>query len=186
MLLGVPPSCGEGGACYAQKLQNASTVSAYLASLERAVLESAGSETVIFNLEPDFYGYMQQLSNADNRPPGVQPDTPSSIPVALNKTGYANNLAGFGRYVVDMIHTTAPNALLAPMASTWATNSDPQWVTASQAMQMANRTAAFIDAMGGAQADLLVVEWSDWDAGSVLRPWWDDCERGACSYGRCQ
>ena len=35
---------------------------------------------------------------------------------------------------------------------------------------MGQRTAAFIDAMGGAQADLLVVEWSDRDAGSGLAP----------------
>jgi hypothetical protein len=177
MLIGVPPDCGEGGPCYAQKLQNVFIVSAYLASLERAAQEAAGSEAVIFNLEPDFYGYMQQLSNADDRLPGILPDDPASIPVALNKGGYANNLAGFGRYVVDMIHATAPNALVAPMASTWATGSDPQSVTAPQAMQMAQRVAAFINAMGGAQADLLVVEWSDRDAGSGLRPWWDDADQ---------
>jgi hypothetical protein len=107
----------------------------------------------------------------------VAPDDPSSYPVALNKAGYANNLAGFGRYMVDLIHTTAPNALAAPMASTWATNGDPQFVTAAEAAQMAQRTTAFITAMGGAQADLLVVEWSDRDAGSGLRPWWDDSDR---------
>jgi hypothetical protein len=42
---------------------------------------------------------------------------------------------------------------------------------------MAQRTAAFISTMGGAQSDLLVVEWSDRDAGSGLRPWWDDSDR---------
>jgi hypothetical protein len=50
-------------------------------------------------------------------------------------------------------------------------------MTAARAMQMASRAAAFIDAMGGAQADLLVVEWSDRDAGSGLRPWWDDTDQ---------
>ncbi len=79
--------------------------------------------------------------------------------------------------MVDMIHATAPNALVAPMASMWATNTDPQSVTEEEAMQMGERTAAFIDAMGGAQADLLVVEWSDRDAGSGLRPWWDDTDQ---------
>jgi len=177
MFIGLPRDCGEGSSCYAQKLQNTSAVAAYLASLERAAQEAAGSGTVIFNLEPDFYGYMQALSNADDRPPGLNPDDPSSIPVALNKSGYANNLAGFGRYMVDMIHATAPNALVAPMASMWATGSDPHSVTAPQAVQMAQRTAAFIDAMGGDRADLLVVEWSDRDAGSGLRPWWDDADQ---------
>jgi hypothetical protein len=177
MMLGAPPNCGETSLCYAQKLQNAATVQAYLSSLERAAQEASGSKTVIFNLEPDFYGYMQQLSNSSSRPLGVTPNDPSSYPVALNKSGYANNLAGFGRYLVDLIHTTAPNALAAPMASMWATNSDPLSATSAAAMQMAESTAAFIDAMGGAQADLLVVEWSDRDAGSGLRPWWDDTDQ---------
>ena len=177
MMLGVPPDCGETSLCYAEKLQNASTVQAYLDSLERAAQEASGSKAVIFNLEPDFYGYMQQLSNSSGRPPGVSPNDPTSYPVALNKSGYANNLAGFGRYIVDLIHTTAPNALAAPMASMWATNSDPLSATGEAAVQMAENTAAFIDSMGGAQADLLVVEWGDRDAGSGLRPWWDDTDQ---------
>ena len=176
MLLAVPPNCGEGGSCYAQKLQNASTVQSYLDSLQRAAQEASGSKPVIFNIEPDFYGYMQQLSNSSGRPAGVIPDDPASFPVALNKSGYANNLAGFGRYLVDLIHSTAPNVLVAPMASVWATNSDPQSVTDSAAVQMGQRTAVFIDAMGGAQSDLMIVEWSDRDAGSGLRPWWDDTD----------
>jgi len=177
IMLGVPPGCGEGGACYAEKLQDASTVQDYLDSLLRAAQEAQGTQPVIFNLEPDFYGFMQQLSNSDSRPPGVQPNDPASYPVALNKAGYPNNLAGFGRYLVDMIHATAANALVAPMASMWATNQDPHSVTQEEAMQMGASTAAFIDAMGGAQADLLVVEWSDRDAGFGLRPWWDDTDQ---------
>ncbi len=177
MVLGTPPTCGETSTCYAQKLKDASFVQAYIASLERAAQQARGDSPVIFNLEPDFYGYMQQLSNSSGRPAGVQPDDPSSYPVALNKTGYANNLAGFGRYIVDLIHATAPNALAAPMASMWATNGDPQTVTAEEAIQMGQRTAAFIDAMGGAQADVLIAEWSDRDAGFGLRPWWDDTDQ---------
>lgn len=177
LMLGVPPDCGEGGACYAQKLQNAQTVQSYLAALAQAAQEASGSQPVIFNLEPDFYGFMQQLSNSGSPPPGVLPDDPSSYPVALNLPGYPNNLAGFGRRMVDVVHAIAPNALVGPMASIWATNFDPQNVSAPQAQQMAQRTAAFMDAMGGAQADLLFVEWSDRDAGSGLRPWWDDADR---------
>jgi hypothetical protein len=177
-ILGTPPTCGEGGSCYALKLRNASAVQAYLDSLARAAQEAQGVKPVIFNIEPDFYGYMQQLSNdAGNRPAGVRADDPTSYPVALNKSGYPNTLAGFGRYLVDMIHSIAPNALVAPMASMWATNGDPQSVTDLTAMQMGQRTAAFIDAMGGGQADLLIVEWSDRDAGSGLRPWWDDSDQ---------
>jgi len=179
LVLDTPPQCGEDSACYAHKLQNSGFVNAYLASLERAALEANGAKPVIFNIEPDFYGYMQQLSNSSSRPPGVQPNDPASFPVALNRSGYPNNLAGFGRYIVDLIHNSAPNALVAPMASKWAAPPDLQSSSAAAAIQNAQRVASFIDAMGGAQADLLVVEWSDRDAGYGLRPWWDDTDRTA-------
>lgn len=177
MVLGTPPDCGESAACYAQKLQNSSFVNAYIASFQRALGEANGLGPVVFNLEPDFYGYMQQLSNSPDRPPGVQPNDPASYPVALNRSGYPNNLSGFGRYLVDQVHSLAPNALAAPMASMWAVPPDPMYATGSQAIQNAQSTAAFIDAMGGAQADLLAVEWSDRDAGSGQRPWWDDTDQ---------
>jgi hypothetical protein len=173
MMLGLPPTCGESPTCYAQKLQDAGAVRTYLAAIQEAARQAIGDKPVIFNIEPDFYGYMQQLSNSDSRPAGVQPDDPASYPVALNITGYANNLAGFGRRLVDLIHATAPNALVAPMASMWATNNGPQNVTAAEAASMGQRTAAFIDAMGGDRVDLLVVEWSDRDALAVGRPLWD-------------
>ena len=176
LMLDTPPSCGESAACYAQKLQNASTVQTYLAALQQAAQEAQGSKPVIFHLEPDFYGFMQQYSNSDPTPPGITPDDPSSYPVALNITGYENNLAGFGKRLVDLIHETAPNALVAPAASMWATNRDPNSASAAEAIDMAQRTAAFIDAMGGVEADLYFVEWSDRDAGSGLRPWWDDTD----------
>ena len=174
LMLGLPPACGEGPECYAQKLQNSSAVQNYLSALEQAAAEAAGDRPVIFNLEPDFYGFMQQYSNRQDRPSHIQPDDPASFPVALNLPGYSNDLSGFGRRLVDLIHATAPNALVGPMASMWATNADPQSFPAAEAADMARRTADFILAMGGEEADLIFVEWSDRDAGSNLRPWWDD------------
>ncbi|MEN4013445.1 MAG: choice-of-anchor X domain-containing protein [Bellilinea sp.] len=177
LMLGVPPNNGEGGRVYAEKLTNSSTVNDYFSSLQRAATEARGELPVIFNIEPDFYGFMQQVSNESNPPAGVRPDDPSSYYVALHKPGYANNLAGFGQYLVDMIHAAAPNALVAPMASMWAVNGDPQLVSAADAVSFARRTALFIHAMGGDRADMLVVEWSDRDAGRGIRPWWDDNDR---------
>ncbi len=181
LLLGVPPDCGESAACYASKLQNATTVSNYLASLARAAQQASGSDPVIFHLEPDFYGFMQQYNYSQ----GVaQPDSPGNYPVALNLPGYPNTLAGFGRRLVDLIHQSAPNALVAPHASMWATNIDPNNVPANQVASLAQRTATFINAMGGVQADLFFVEWSDRDSGCTdlpqcqpPRPWWDDTNR---------
>jgi hypothetical protein len=174
LILGTTPTCGESATCYAQKLQNATAVGNYLAALKMAASEARGSKPVIFQIDPDFYGFMQQFKYSSGK---ANPDDPSSYPVALNVAGYPNNLAGFGRRIVDLIHSTAPNALVAPHASMWATNGDPNSVTAGDVAGMAQRTAAFIGAMGGAQADLLFVEWSDRDAGSGLRPWWDDTDR---------
>jgi hypothetical protein len=86
--------------------------------------------------------------------------------------------------MVDLIHRAAPNALVAPHASMWATNIDPNNVPANQVASLAQRTATFINAMGGAQADLVFVEWSDRDSGCTDRPqcqppraWWDDTNR---------
>ncbi|MFN8459756.1 MAG: fibronectin type III domain-containing protein, partial [Anaerolineae bacterium] len=178
LMLGAPTNCGESASCYASKLQNATTVSNYLASLQLAAQQAKGSKTVIFQLEPDFYGYMQQYNYSRNV---AQPDSPTNYPVALNVSGYANNLAGFGKRMVDLIHQTAPNALVAPHASMWATNLDPNNVSANEVTALAQHTATFITAMGGAQADLFFVEWSDRDSGCTDLPqcqppraWWDD------------
>ena len=181
MMLGVPTDCGESPACYATKLQNASTISTYLTSLVRAAQEASGSKPVIFHLEPDFYGFMQQYNYSQ----GVaQPDSPTNYPVALNVAGYPNNLAGFGRRMVDVIHQNAPNALVAPHASMWATGKDPNAVSAAEVTGLAQSAATFINAMGGAEADLFFVEWSDRDSGcsgipqcDPQRPWWDDTNR---------
>lgn len=137
MVYGHPAVCSEeGGSCYAQKLANASFVSSYLESLLRMCQEIQAAQNafagtdqpVIINIEPDFYGYMQQYTISQ----GLA-DTPDSIPAALNIPGYSNTLSGFGKYLVDMIHTQAPGALAAPMASAWATNGNPQVVTAGEA-----------------------------------------------------
>lgn len=164
----------ESAAAYAEQLQNSQVVSAYLESLERAVREAYGDKPVVFVIEPDFYGFMQQLSNSDGRPPGVQPDDPDSYFVALNKIGYANTLSGFGHYLIDLIHATAPNVLAAPMVSMWGVNRDPLLATPIDLANYVQRTASFMRKMGADQSDLLTVEWSDRDAGRGIRPWWDD------------
>ncbi|MCG3212657.1 MAG: hypothetical protein FOGNACKC_06332 [Anaerolineae bacterium] len=178
LMLGLTPGCtDESAACYAAKLQNATAVNNYLAAIAAAANQAKGSQPVIFQLEPDFYGFMQQKNYSDGQP---QPDSPANYPVALNIAGYPNDLRGFGRRVVDVIHQTAPNALVAPHASMWATDGDPNSVPAAEVAGLAQSTATFMGAMGGAQADLYFVEWSDRDSGcnhptecNPPRPWWD-------------
>jgi hypothetical protein len=175
-MLGTPPATGEGGVLYAAKLQNASSVQNYLDSLKRAAQQAQGSKPVIFVIEPDFFGFMQQLSNDPiNRPPGVKPNDPSSYPVALYINGYPNTLTGFGHYIVDLIHAQAPNGLVAPEASFWAMNNNLWSLTNAQAIQDAQDTGAFILAATGESIDLLVVEWGDRDSSydPTDAPFWD-------------
>lgn len=174
MILSTPPLCGESAACYAQKLQDPAAVQRYFDALAEAARQARGERPVIFQLEPDFYGFMQDFSNSDGRPAGVRPDDPASYPAAVNTAGYPNTLAGFGRRMVDVIHQNAPNALVAPHVSMWGSRNEPNGVPAGEVAGLARRSAAFVGAMGGAQADLLSVEWSDKDAGSGATPWWDD------------
>ncbi|GIV66075.1 MAG: hypothetical protein KatS3mg047_0468 [Bellilinea sp.] len=173
MMLGATGG-NENAAVYAEQLKDSGIVSAYLQSLERAITEANGNQPVVFVIEPDFYGFMQQLSNSSSPPAGVRPDDPDSFYVALNKTGYANNLSGFGQYLIDLIHSRAPNALAVPMVSMWGVNRDPLLATQSELTDYVGRTAGFMRKMGADRADLITVEWSDRDAGRGIRPWWDD------------
>ncbi len=169
----------ENSVRYAEQLKNPQVVNNYLQSLERAANEARGEKPVIFVIEPDFYGFMQQLSNSDSRPEGVHPDDPDSYVVALNKSGYPNTLSGFGQYIIDLIHRTAPNLLVAPMVSMWGVNRDPLLSTEPQMLEYVRRTANFMLKMGADKADLITVEWSDRDAGRGIRPWWDDTDRSS-------
>src|SRR5690606_150969 len=148
----------------------------YLRALEKAAEEAAGDGVVIFNLEPDFYGFMQQYSNQAGRPSHIRPDDPSSYPVALNIAGYPNDLTIFGRRMGDLIHEEAPNGPVGPKAGMRPTNAGPRGTTCAEASEMGQRTAALIRKMGGSQPDLIFVAWSGRDAGSGLRPWWDDTD----------
>jgi chitinase len=181
MMLAVPPATGEGALQYAEKLQSPATVQQYFAALGEAARQARGTRPVIFHLEPDFYGYMQSYTRSPDRPTGIRPDDPDSIVVALpaelNAAGYPDTLAGFGRRMVDLVHEQAPNALVAPHASSWATGIEPSAVAPAQVAGLARDTALFMEAMGGAESDLVFVEWSDRDAGSGIRPWWDDTDR---------
>jgi len=91
MFIGLPPDCGEGGSVLCPRSWQKHVCRRSLPGLpgERAAQEASERDGHL-QLEPDFYGYMQALSNADDRTRAwsVNPDDPSSIPVALNKSGF--------------------------------------------------------------------------------------------------
>jgi hypothetical protein len=140
----------------------------------RFALRTIGGATALLHIEPDFWGYAQQLS-AD----------PHAIPAAVasaNPTdcaGHENSIAGLGRCMIAMVRKYAPNARVGLHASGWATridvlyNRDPSFDVAAEA----GKVGAFLRECGAGASDYLVVEMSDRDAGyyqSVGRnTWWD-------------
>lgn len=141
----------------------------------RFVLQQVGQDVALLHLEPDFWGYAQQLD-----------DDPHALPAKVkagNPTDCAqeeDSIAGFGRCLVAMVRKYAPNARVGLHASGWATNkdvtngSDPTVDFQAEA----RKVGTFLKECAPT-ADFIVVEASDRDAGwyQTVRgrnTWWDE------------
>lgn len=128
----------------------------------RTALQQVGANRALLHIEPDLWGYAQGLNS-----------NPSAIPAAVasaNSVDCAalpNTFAGFGQCMVLMAKKYAPNALVGVHASAWATGVDAMQNRdgALNVSTLAQQTADFLTASGGAQADFITVELSDRDAG---------------------
>jgi hypothetical protein len=152
-------------------LSEADRVAAYLADFRflLGVLAEAPEVKTILHIEPDLWGYGQQV-DAD----------PTAIPVALSGSGeplclgLGDNMAGFAKCMLAMARSLAPNVLVGFHASAWGAGSDAL-INADLAFDLdghAVETAGFMRALGADGGDLIVVEMSDRDAGFNNR-WWD-------------
>ncbi len=129
------------------------------------------NQPAIVHLEPDFWAYAQQ------RAPGGDP---SRIPVHVSSLapdcqGLPDDLTGMGRCFLRIAHSRAPKVLLGFHASAWA--------------GPVGDTVAFLTRIGAAEADIVVVETLDRDAGCFEAhvdpgcqrtdgPWyWDETNR---------
>jgi hypothetical protein len=141
----------------------------------RFVLQQVGTDAALLQLEPDLWGYGEQL-NAN----------PHLIPAkvtAANPTDCAtqeDSFAGFGRCLVAMARKYAPNAKVGLHASAWGSNIDVSLNTSASldVAGEANKVADFLVACGAADADFVTVEASDRDAGyyqtvQSRNTWWD-------------
>ncbi len=159
------------GAAEIARLNEAARLSALLADYRfmlRVIAETPHINTLL-HVEPDLWGYAHQVS-AD----------PSTIPVALSGVGapecaaMANTIVGLVRCFAAIAHAEAPNVFIGFHASAWGAghdalvNSDPNFDLEGHAQA----TASFMTALGAADADFIVVEMSDRDAGFNNR-WWD-------------
>lgn len=141
----------------------------------RFLLQQIGNDVALLHVEPDFWGYAQFV----NANPHL---TPAKV-TAANATdcgSHENSVAGFGRCMIAMVRKYAPNAKVGLHASAWGsrmdvlTNRNASLDVAGEAVKVAD----FLKECGGADADFVVVDASDRDAGyyQVVRRddrWWD-------------
>jgi hypothetical protein len=144
----------------------------------RFLLQQIGSTQALLHIEPDFWGFAQQITN--------DPTSEMAAVASANPTDCGmlpNTIAGMGQCMVAMVRKYAPKAMVGLHASTWSTNVDVS-LNNSTSLDVAGeaaKTAAFLAAAGESDADFVVVETSDRDAGyyqTAASPerntWWDD------------
>jgi hypothetical protein len=143
----------------------------------RFLLQQIGQSVAILQIEPDFWGYAEQARS--------DPTALSAAVASANPTDCAsmpNTIAGMGQCMVAMVRKYAPRALVGLSASEWATKVDVG-LNASASLDVAaeaRKAATFLAACGGSDADLVIVETSDRDAGyyqsaagGMQNTWWD-------------
>ncbi len=153
-------------------LNDGARVRRYLADWRFVCTTVGATDTgpVILHVEPDLWGFAQQVNN-----------DPSAIPAAVSAAGLTecaglpDTVAGFARCMLRIARTNAPHALVGFHASAWGAGDDALYTTQSgfDVNAHADRTAAFMRALGANEGDLVVVEMSDRDSGFNHR-WFDE------------
>lgn len=113
------------------------------------------------HLEPDFWGYAQQASRGDD---------PRTVPVLVKGqvpecADLPDDVAGMGRCIVRLSRALAPKVALGMHASGFGALGEPA------------RVAKFLVACGANEADFLVLETLDRDAGCFEAKSDDNCKR---------
>jgi hypothetical protein len=161
-------------------LDNTATMQAYWADL-KLFFQKAGafpSSKVVFHVEPDLWGYIQQIAGNDNA---------ASVPAKVQVTGVPevvglpDNVAGLAQGIVRLRNQYAPNVILGYHVSVWGTNvdiamSDPPDGAVDT---LGNRAGAFYNSLG-ASFDVAFGEVSDRDSGYMVmvqnkgpQSWWN-------------
>lgn len=149
------------GAAEVTKANDATFMRRYYADW-RFLLQRIGQTRALLHIEPDFWGYAEQVN-----------ENPTAIPAAVasaNATDCAaqpNTIAGMGRCMIAMVRKYAPNALVGLHASGWGTKID---VLSNTSMSLdvaaeARKLGTFMLAVGAGDGDFVVIETSDRDAG---------------------
>jgi hypothetical protein len=147
----------------AKGLGSASLMKAYFADLA-LLFRKAGAfpgTTVVVQLEPDLWGFMQQKASSDDAR-----TVKAKIADVPGMGDLPETLAGFAQAIVRLRDQLAPNVLLGYHVSTWGTGNDFIYTDPPDAtvQEIASREATFYRSLG-ADFDLVFAEFSDRDAG---------------------
>ena len=178
-LLQSSPAGGAENQADLNNLKNTATMKSYWADV-RLMFQHLGaySKTIVVDIEPDLWGYIEQASSGDNGA-GVPAAVTSSG--AADVAGLADDAAGFAKAFAKLRDKYAPNVLLGYELSMWGTLTDPlsQNVPLSAIPGLAARSATFEQSLG-ASFDLVFTDPADRDAGFDQyingdggRSWWD-------------
>ena len=156
-------------------LNDAAFLTRYLADW-RFVLQKVGTHPALLHIEPDFWGYVEQL-NSDPHAVAAKVTTANPTDCA----GYENSAAGVAKCMIHMVRLYAPSAKVGLHASAWGTNIDVFGNTNAKldVVGEAKKMATFLTALGAGDGDFIVSDPSDRDAGYYQvtqnrNTWWDD------------
>jgi hypothetical protein len=119
---------------------------------------AAFGKPALVHVEPDFWAYAQQMS--DGNPAGLPVHVTALVPECA---GLSNDLAGLGRCILRLGRMLAPQAVIGFHASRWAGS------TADM--------VAFLDGVGAGEADVIVQDMLDRDAGCFEAHVDPNCQR---------
>lgn len=131
-------------------------------------LLGAAGVPAIAHIEPDLWGYFQKKG-----------DAPSSVPVKVGSlvsecSDLPSDASGFGKCIIRLGRKLAPKTAIGLSASSFGAytngSSDP------------TRIAKYLDAVSGGQADLIIVETLDRDAGCFEEAEDPNCKRNGSFY----
>ena len=130
-------------------------------------LGELGSPSIV-HLEPDLWGYFQKRGDA---PSAVRVKVGSLVPECA---GMPEDASGFGKCLVKLGRQLAPRAAIGLSASTFAAYTDGR--------SDAKRIATYLNKVGAIEADFMVVETLDRDAGCFERAIDPLCKRSGKFY----
>lgn len=131
-------------------------------------LGSFGSPAIV-HIEPDLWGYTQKRG-----------DDPAAVPMKVGAlvpecTDLPSNVAGFGKCAVRLARRLSPKVAVGLSASQFAAFD-------SQGQPDPARVATYLNKVGGLEADLVVVETLDRDAGCFEKGSDANCKRSGNFY----